>query len=1224
MNSESPNDMFCEVTGEKCDGETTVAVSGTETPLAPISLTFAEGTKSKYGHSPMSAAFGTYDAIYTLKEAIERANSTSSDAVVVELEKTDRNCTRGRFKFTGNHDVFCNEMGTHWTNGYVRPLVVQWQTDAVYGDRLNVVSPKFEKATSFARKWSIPAWIDEIADTDLNGDGIVDIYDAILFSGKFGKKAGDSGFDMECDFDRNGIVNMADASELGKNFNKHRSYMRTSKLVTETTPLGFGVTETGSWMTMYLDPPVINGTQIGVNNSVTVNVNVSNALNIYSYQAGLTFNTSLLECVSVDASGDFFSGHSVWSPSINIDNDLGKVKPCGTTLTEIGGSLSGNGTLMQATFKVKAAGVSNIHLCDAEVISAGETSQMVPFDIIDKYTVTQYAPWTVSIVSNSTGVSTGYIFPLDSGNSDAESIGSGFSDHYFRLPEANLSFNVSGPLPGRLNATVPKTLLSVSYLDQLLVVVDGRPLRTYERTVVQDGDNYYVYFNYTERPHSVQILKRPPVYNDDANLYYSTIQEAINMANETSPPQTIRVFAGICNENVIANKTIWLVGESKYSTTIDGQAKGTVIRITAENVNVTGFTIRNSANYSCGILVDRNYSSIISHNIITGNYYGVLVNCSGSTTMIDNNMTGNKYNLGVYGENDADFSNDIDTTNIVNGKPVYYKTFDDHITYDLSYNIGALYLIRCDSITVKDLVLKNNTHGIFLYKTKNSRIENFTAMDNAVGIFLRNSNSNIIYHNSFITNAIHARAAESYYNTWNDNYPNGGNYWSDYSDIDFYRGPNQNEIGNDGIIDYKYTIDANNSDNYPLISPLAPSVYNIASNLGYTKIQDAINAAQTLSGHTIIVRNGTYNERLTVNKSVTLVGIDGSTIINTGGATAGVTITASNAVFRDFTLQGNSSTDKAVLVSFANNTAIRENVIDRGNWGIYLNRSYGCYIGGNIITNHSTDGISLDYSNNNNVSRNNLTASANGIHLIQSSGNTIRRNNILSNTQRGVFLYSSSNNKIYHNNFINNLAQYDVYSSSNVWDNGATSGGNYWSDYLTRYPSAKEIDDTGIGDTPYVIDSNNIDRYPLWSPRIPEHDMAVVSVTPSKTAVGQNFTVSIYITVENQGEYAEMFDLVLSNPSTGKTTALLPESIMLYTFVWSTSGPPMVPMGNYTISANVTHVPGETDTLDNNLTYGLITITYPGDFCLPGGLPDFKVGPADFAWLAKDFGQPKP
>lgn len=52
--------------------------------------------------------------------------------------------------------------------------------------------------------------------------------------------------------------------------------------------------------------------------------------------------------------------------------------------------------------------------------------------------------------------------------------------------------------------------------------------------------------------------------------------------------------------------------------------------------------------------------------------------------------------------------------------------------------------------------------------------------------------------------------------------------------------------------------------------------------------------------------------------------------------------------------------------------------------------------------------------------------------------------------------------------------------SANFWDDGSV--GNYWSDYLDRYPNSSEIGHTGIGKTPYVIDQDNIDRYPLMLP----------------------------------------------------------------------------------------------------------------------------------------------
>jgi hypothetical protein len=48
---------------------------------------------------------------------------------------------------------------------------------------------------------------------------------------------------------------------------------------------------------------------------------------------------------------------------------------------------------------------------------------------------------------------------------------------------------------------------------------------------------------------------------------------------------------------------------------------------------------------------------------------------------------------------------------------------------------------------------------------------------------------------------------------------------------------------------------------------------------------------------------------------------------------------------------------------------------------------------------------------------------------------------------------------------------------ANVWDKG--SSGNYWSDYVTKYPSAVQVDSSGVWNTPYVIDANNTDYYPL-------------------------------------------------------------------------------------------------------------------------------------------------
>jgi len=88
------------------------------------------------------------------------------------------------------------------------------------------------------------------------------------------------------------------------------------------------------------------------------------------------------------------------------------------------------------------------------------------------------------------------------------------------------------------------------------------------------------------------------------------------------------------------------------------------------------------------------------------------------------------------------------------------------------------------------------------------------------GIVLYYSNNNVFYHNNFINNIQHVYIlTPSYANSWDDGYPSGGNYWSDYDGIDLYSGPQQDETGSDGIGDTPYVIDEDNQDNYPLMKP---------------------------------------------------------------------------------------------------------------------------------------------------------------------------------------------------------------------------------------------------------------------------------------------------------------------------------------------------------------------------------------------------------------------
>jgi len=322
------------------------------------------------------------------------------------------------------------------------------------------------------------------------------------------------------------------------------------------------------------------------------------------------------------------------------------------------------------------------------------------------------------------------------------------------------------------------------------------------------------------------------------------------------------------------------------------------------------------------------------------------------------------------------------------------------------------------------------------------------------------------------------------------------------------------------------------------------------------------------------------------------------------------------------TLQG-TGVETGIDLSSRTNVTIQNMVIKTFDDALYLHSSNQITISGTDITD-STDGIRVSDSSNNSIYENNIAGNSyEGIYILVSSNNTISENNITANTGDGVYLWGSSNNtvsgnsisnnwwgitsyystnnKIFHNNFINNPSQAYVESSVDVWDEGYPSGGNYWNDYGgTDHrcgPSQDHPGSDGMGDTPYIIDSNTQDNYPLMNPWTSPagHNVAIISVISAKTVIGQGYSGNITVYGANRGEYLETFSVITYadvTPIASTTVPLGSGSTTSITFSWNTNG---TPRGNYTISAHAGQVPSETDTSDNNFTDGSILVSVVGD-----------------------------
>jgi parallel beta-helix repeat protein len=208
-----------------------------------------------------------------------------------------------------------------------------------------------------------------------------------------------------------------------------------------------------------------------------------------------------------------------------------------------------------------------------------------------------------------------------------------------------------------------------------------------------------------------------------------------------------------------------------------------------------------------------------------------------------------------------------------------------------------------------------------------------------------------------------------------------------------------------------------------------------------------------------------------------------------------------------------SDVHAAFQIGFSTNSTIAKNHVHENFWGISIHSSQGSVMAQNTFRKNVEFGIHLDNSSDNEIANNTFTGNKfQGIDLIYSFDNRIHNNtvsyttlkaislwkshnnvivdNVIMSNKKGIILINSSGNKVHHNSIIGNTiqAEDDLFNQKNSWDDGYPSGGNYWSDYggvdVRSGPNQDQPGGDGMGDTPYYIVIDNLDRYPLMFPTI--------------------------------------------------------------------------------------------------------------------------------------------
>jgi len=562
--------------------------------------------------------------------------------------------------------------------------------------------------------------------------------------------------------------------------------------------------------------------------------------------------------------------------------------------------------------------------------------------------------------------------------------------------------------------------------------------------------------------------------NNSNNKYGIILRDSSNntltnntMCNNSYNFDVDCVFIGcyinnIGTSNKVDGKPIYYL-VNQNNVVIDAATNaGFVSVVNSVNVTVKDLTLTNNGQ---GVLFVSTTSSNIVNVNASNNENGIYLARSSDNILRNNTMTNNKYNFHVSGGCLVYYIHDIDTSNKIDGKPMYYLVDQNNVVINASTNAGYVGVVNSTNITVKDLALTNNYQGAFFAYTTNLNVENINASNNERGISLFYSGNSILINNTCSNNDFDG--INLFYSSNNTIENNTCN--SNYDGISLWYSCNNSLLKN------------NNCSN------------NTRGGINHWESSN-----NTLTNNNCIDNgDGIYfwvssNNTLTNN--------------NCSDNDYGIHLIASN----NNTLTNNNCSNNHFGIFLAdtsnNNTLTNNNCLDNDD-GIHLGSWSGGASNNHLASNNCSNnecGIGLCESSNNNTLTNNIVSnnSAYGIHLYLPSpyfppyspiNNNTFTGNTVSNNRYGICLNDSYNNLICLNNFIDNTYDIDSYNSTNIWNstekinytyNGSTYTnylGNYWNDYKEKYPEAEEINECGIWNMPYSIDSD-ADNYPLVKP----------------------------------------------------------------------------------------------------------------------------------------------
>jgi len=307
--------------------------------------------------------------------------------------------------------------------------------------------------------------------------------------------------------------------------------------------------------------------------------------------------------------------------------------------------------------------------------------------------------------------------------------------------------------------------------------------------------------------------------NSDNNIIYNnTLSQNAVMMISTWGGITISFHS---DYNEVYNNTAYqsnlYMDRSSHNTIIDNTfesgSNGIYLGSSTEYNSMINNTITNyNYGFRCGSNLE---NQIIGNNFINCNNYGMYLSGPKNNTITDNVITNSNYGIYAYGssgennslignqifgsitcdifiemsdnwnlmENTMEtkgllirdiYHNQIDTSNTVQGKPIYY--YEDQNDLDLDgdiiTNIGQLFLINSNNSVISNFNFNNLAVGLYIDGGNHLSILNNNLSNNGeYGLYLRDINQSSIIGNTVCDNKYGIYNTNDYHDDWDEDYP---------------------------------------------------------------------------------------------------------------------------------------------------------------------------------------------------------------------------------------------------------------------------------------------------------------------------------------------------------------------------------------------------------------------------------------------------------------------